>query len=59
MEGSIMKQLSFLVVLLFCFGCCYFSACQSSQYTTVATTKLEDNMWVLEASDHTDMFLVE
>ena len=54
-----MKRHRLPVVLLFCFGCCCFSACDFSPYTTVTTTKLEDNMWVLEASDHTDMFLVE
>ena len=54
-----MKKYAALAVLLFSLGCCSFSACQVSQYTTVTTTKLEDNMWVLEASDHTDMFLVE
>jgi glyoxylase-like metal-dependent hydrolase (beta-lactamase superfamily II) len=54
-----MKQRSSLVALLFCLGCCFFSACQFYQLTTVTTTKLEDNMWVLEASDKTDMFLVE
>ncbi|HVN48248.1 MAG TPA: MBL fold metallo-hydrolase [Bacteroidota bacterium] len=54
-----MNKITTLVTVLFCLGCCFFIACESSQYATVTTTKLEDNMWVLEGSDHTDMFLVE
>ena len=54
-----MKQLKSFTILLLTLQCCVLSACQFSQYATVTTTKLEDNMWVLEGSDHTDMFLVE
>lgn len=54
-----MNKFMTLVGLLISSGGCFIAACQFSSYTTVTTTKLEDNMWMLEASDHTDMFLVE
>ena len=54
-----MRQLKSLVILFICLECWHFSACQFPHYATVTTTKLEDNMWVLEASDHTDMYVVE
>ena len=54
-----MNKFMIFVGLLLSSGCCFIAACQFLGYTTVTTTKLENNMWVLEASDHTDMFLVE
>ncbi len=54
-----MKKLTSLILLLLCCGCCFISACQYVQYADVTTTKLEDNMWMLEASDKTTMYLVE
>jgi len=47
------------VLLLFCLGCCFISACQFGQYATVTTTRLDGNTWMLEASDRTTMYLVE
>ena len=52
------KQRLFIILLLFV-GCCYLVTCQHFQYATVTTTQLEDNLWILEGSDNTTMYLVE
>jgi hydroxyacylglutathione hydrolase len=54
-----MKKLTSIAVLLASLGFCFIIACQIFQYTDVTVTKLEDNMWVLETSDKTTMYLVE
>jgi hydroxyacylglutathione hydrolase len=59
MNGKLMKILTSHVVVLFYLGCCSLAACQNAQYATVTTTKLENNMWILEGSDNTTMYLVE
>lgn len=54
-----MKTLTSLVVLFFCLGCAFVVPFLYSQYADVTITKLEDNMWILEGSDNTTMYLVE
>jgi hydroxyacylglutathione hydrolase len=54
-----MKKLKAVIVLLFCFGVPYSTSCQIFQNTELAITKLEDNMWVIETSDNTTLYLVE
>lgn len=51
-----MKLLTSLVPLLFCLGC---ASLLPIRYADVTTTRLEDNMWILEGSDNTTMYLVE
>ncbi len=52
------RQLSF-IILLFSLICCYIIACQSTQYAEITSTKLRDNIWMLESSFETTMYLVE
>ncbi len=54
-----MKTFTVVTALSLFLGCCSIAACQFSQYATVTSTRLEPNMWVLEGSDNTTMYLVE
>ena len=48
-----------LIIILFCLGFSCITSCQVFQNTEVTITKLEGNMWVIETSDKTTLYLVE
>lgn len=52
-----MKKITFLFLMML--GSCYASFAQVFQNNDVTITKLEDNMWVVETSDKTTMYIVE
>jgi hydroxyacylglutathione hydrolase len=54
-----MKKLMYFIILLSCLGFCFKSSGQVFQNNELTITKLEDNMWVIETSDKTTMYLVE
>lgn len=54
-----MKRKFATLLLLFCISLPCLTSCQVLKSADVTITKLEDNMWVLETSDNTTMYLVE
>ena len=54
-----MKNLRSPILLLFSLACSLLAACESAPYATVTSTRIGDNAWDLEGSDHTSMYLVE
>ncbi len=54
-----MKTLQSLLIVLLVLSSFSMLNCQYLNYATITVTKLEDNMWILEGSDNTTMYLVE
>ncbi len=54
-----MKTFKLIILLLLCSGCFSIAACQYFQSADVTTTRLEKNMWILEGSDNTTMYVIE